>query len=201
MDNRPQGASGRADETDVDEPDRSASGDDEASSARTPKPKPKAKPRAVKARKPPGKSSTIASKRSPSREPEEVEDPAPKGPAPLTSDDIRVGIRQNTGKANRCRNTNIVSESGYGLVVDHCPSYKTPDGQHRIELDIARDGSVTRAVFLSPAAGGSDIGGCVLETLKTQWSFPESTDGAQKVRMPVRFQKCVPIGGKCVFKG
>ena len=103
-------------------------------------------------------------------------------------------------ETNKCRNTNIVSESGYGLVIDHCPSYRSPEGQHRVELDIGKDGKVTRARFLSEA-GTSDIGGCVLDTLKTQWAFPESAEGAEKVRMPVRFQKCVPIGGKCVFKG
>jgi serine/threonine protein kinase len=132
-------------------------------------------------------------------EPETAREPMPEPLKPLTSSAIRSGLRINQGSASKCTNTNLVAK-GHGVLVDHCPSYPTLSGTHRMEIDIAPDGSVVSASFLSQVANAAKIGNCVLDSVQS-WTFPASTEGARRVRLPVDFAKCVPINGKCVFDG
>lgn len=133
---------------------------------------------------------------------EPVEETEAKGPPRLTSKLIKRGIYQNLGKAKKCRNTNIKRrDAGPGLLVDHCPSYKTMSALQSLRLTVTPSGDVVDAKFKDGSANSSHIGSCVLETVK-QWKFPAFDDegtGPKEISQRVEFEPCVPIDGVCVF--
>ena len=148
------------------------------------------------------RSRKVAAKSKGEEDPPEETTKAPAGPPRLTSALIKRGIVSNLGKASKCRNTNIKRrEEGPGILIDHCPSYKTLTSLQSIRLTVAPSGDVVNARFADAGANSSDIGGCVVETVK-QWKFPAFDDegtGPKEISQRVAFEPCVPINGKCVF--
>lgn len=119
----------------------------------------------------------------------------------LTSDDIEDAIIRNLGPATKCFNTNITRpRTGRGLLVDHCPSYKSSDVAQRILLTIRPDGSIVNARFKSPKTNQTKIGACVLKSVKS-WKFPKfASKEPVTVSQKIGFKPCVPINNKCVFR-
>ena len=129
-----------------------------------------------------------------------VQAPVPVGPPPLTSALVKRGIISSVGKAPTCTNTNIkLAASGPGLLVDHCPSYKTIDGSHQVSLTVSPTGEVLGAKFNDDATNAKSLGSCVLSSLKG-WKFPQFA-GTEPVEITQRvtFEPCVPINNVCVF--
>ena len=120
-------------------------------------------------------------------------------PPKLTSKVVKDIFRRHLGKASSCRNTNIkFSQSGPGLLIDHCPSYKSHDRAQKLTLTLDPSGKVTRAQFANAGVQRSDIGQCVIESLQA-WTFPAFDGGPVDVTQRVEFEACVPINGVCVF--
>jgi serine/threonine protein kinase len=133
-----------------------------------------------------------------------VEEPPPPPPPPslpaLTSSLVKQGIVGSVGKASACTNTNIkLAPSGPGLLIDHCPSYRTIDGSKQVALMVTPAGDVVSARFTDPAVNAHRLGACVLESLK-KWKFPPFLgDAPVEISQRVTFEACVPINGVCVF--
>jgi hypothetical protein len=118
----------------------------------------------------------------------------------LTSSLVKQGIVGSVGKAGACTNTNIkLASSGPGLLIDHCPSYRTIDGSKQVALMVTPAGDVVSARFTDPAVNAHRLGACVLESLK-KWKFPPFLgDAPVEISQRVVFEACVPINGVCVF--
>lgn len=132
-----------------------------------------------------------------------VEEPPPPPPPPslpaLTSALVKQGIVGSVGKASACTNTNIKLASGAGLLIDHCPSYRTIEGSRQVMLTVTPAGDVVAARFTDPTVNAHRLGACVLESLK-QWKFPPFLgDAPVEIGQRVVFEACVPINGVCVF--
>jgi serine/threonine-protein kinase len=124
---------------------------------------------------------------------------APAEPPPLNSDTVEAAIQKNLGKAAACRNTNITNaRSGGGLLVDHCPSYKTLPTAQQLLITIAPNGTVTGARLRDGSTASTPLAACVLESLK-DWQFPAFSGDAVEIGQRLSFKTCVPINGKCVF--
>jgi hypothetical protein len=124
----------------------------------------------------------------------------PAGPPALTSALVKQAIVQSVGKASACTNTNIkLAQSGPGLFIDHCPSYKTLDGARQVSLTVAPDGSVLAARFTDAATNDNRLGACVLKSLLAWKLLPFAGDAPVEITQRVTFEPCVPINGKCVF--
>lgn len=120
-------------------------------------------------------------------------------PLRLNSALLKRSIDENLGPAARCTNTNIKpAPTGSGLLVHHCPSYRTVAGDRVVVLRVTPDGVVEAARF-SDATDGARIEACFLESVKA-WRFPRFRgDESVEVTQRVVFEPCVPINGKCVF--
>jgi serine/threonine protein kinase len=118
----------------------------------------------------------------------------------LTSALIKQGIVGSVGKAKACTNTNIkLAPSGPGLLIDHCPSYRTIDGSKQVAVMVTPAGDVLSARFTDPSVDTNRLGKCVLESLKG-WKFPPfAGDAPVEISQRVVFEACVPINGVCVF--
>jgi len=124
----------------------------------------------------------------------------PAGPPALTSALVKQAITQSVGKASACTNTNIkLAQSGPGLFIDHCPSYKTLDGARQVSLTVAPDGSVLAARFTDAATNDHRLGACVLKSLLAWKLLPFAGNEPVEITQRVTFEPCVPINGKCVF--
>ncbi len=130
--------------------------------------------------------------------------PPPEVPTlrPLTSDDVEAAIQRNLGKAVSCRNSNITNARGgaSGLLVDHCPSYQTPNGVHQLLISIAPSGDVVGVRYRDGAlAQSSPLAACVLDSVKA-WRFaPFAGEKPVEIGHALRFKTCIPIDGVCVF--
>ena len=117
----------------------------------------------------------------------------------MTSDLVEEAIQKNLGKAAACRNTNITNaRGGGGLLIDHCPSYKTHPSAQQLFLTIDPSGKVTGARLRDATAAATPLAACVLESLK-DWRFPAFSGEAVEIGQRLSFKTCVPINGKCVF--
>ncbi|MCP4500364.1 MAG: hypothetical protein GY822_10435 [Deltaproteobacteria bacterium] len=119
---------------------------------------------------------------------------------PLTSARrIKRALFRSLGNASKCRNTNNKkAKQGPGLLIDHCPSYKTLDKDQKITLTLDPSGKVTNAYFRDSAANESDIGACITESLMG-WSFAPFDGVPVDITQRVSFEPCVPINNVCVF--
>lgn len=137
---------------------------------------------------------------SPESVPTAAEAPSAPGLPALTSELVRTGIQRMLGKASACTNTNLKrARVGSGLLVEHCPSYRTVDEVRQLSLVVAPDGTVMDARFLDEAPHGQRIETCILESFRT-WRFPAfAGDAPVEIRQRLAFEPCVPINGKCIF--
>jgi|GEM_PF-895255 len=120
-------------------------------------------------------------------------------PPKLTSKMVKRALRRQLGKASQCSNTNIkFSQTGPGLLVDHCPSYKSHGKPQMLTLTLDPSGKVTAATFRNAAVQNSKIGKCVAASLK-EWTFPPFDGAPVDIKQRVEFEACVPINNVCVF--
>lgn len=168
-------------------------------------PEPSPAPAAVEANVPTTVKPTVAIKTTKAKKPKLAatsttsDATTPKTPPPLTSDLVEEAIQKNLGKAAACRNTNITNaKGGGGLLVDHCPSYKTLPAAQQLFINIDPTGKVTGVRLRDAQTAADPLAACVLESLKG-WRFPEFAGDAVEIGQRLTFKTCVPINGKCVF--
>lgn len=141
-------------------------------------------------------------RKSASSQPSALNTKPSKNAPPLSSELLLKGIRARMGTASSCRNTVITQHPSdrAGLLVDHCPSYDNIDPDQRISLTVEESGVVSKARFVSAQANQSDIGQCILASIR-KWRLPsfKNSGEAAKLRPKVKFRPCLPINGKCVF--
>jgi len=127
-------------------------------------------------------------------------DKSAKGPDEktiLTSDDIDKAIAKNFGLSTKCRNTKI-RPAASGILIDHCPTYKSVNGPRRVKFKIAPSGEVISVAFNKKVT--EPIGDCTLASLKS-FRFPSfKSDEAMTMSQSIRFKECTIINGDCVYE-